>query len=217
MRLLTLPGVFRPRSDSLLLAEIIAREPGLPGARVLDLCCGSGVIALSAAAGGGGEVVAVDLSRRAVVTTRLNAWRRGVRVRARRSDLFAAVPAGPFDLIASNPPYVPAPGDGRPRGAARAWDAGRDGRALLDPICRQAPARLAPGGVLLLVHSSVCGTDATCRTLAAAGLEVEVIARRRGALGPLLSERAGMLERRGLLEPGAREEEIVVVRGRRPG
>lgn len=48
MQVLTLPGVFVPRSDSWLLAEEVADRSG-PGVRVLDLCTGSGVVGVSAA------------------------------------------------------------------------------------------------------------------------------------------------------------------------
>jgi release factor glutamine methyltransferase len=66
--------------------------------------------------------------------------------------------------------------------------------------------------VLLLVHSSLCDTGATLAALRGAGLRAEVLARHRGALGPLLRARAPLLEARGLLAAGEREEEVVVVR-----
>jgi release factor glutamine methyltransferase len=138
-------------------------------------------------------------------------------VRGRRGDLFAAVPGERFDVIVSNPPYVPAGDDDLPtRGPERAWEAGRDGRALVDRICSQAPGHLREGGVLLLVHSTVCGEEATLERLEAAGLEADVAARHPGPLGRLLSERATMLEERGLLAPGRRAEEVLVIRGRAP-
>ena len=212
MRIVAPPGVFRPLSDTMLLAE--CARPHARGARVLDLCTGSGALAVAAARAAAAEVVAVDVSRRAVLTARLNARLNGVRVDARRGDLFAPVAGERFDLIVSNPPYVPSAGDELPgRGLERAWEGGRDGRRLLDRICDQAPAHLAPGGVLLVVHSSVCGEAATLERLTAAGLAPRVVERRRGELGPLLSDRAPMLRERGLLEPGAREEELLVVAG----
>ncbi|MBX5443090.1 MAG: methyltransferase [Solirubrobacteraceae bacterium] len=217
MRILTLPGVFQPRSDTWLLADGLREQTLPPRAAVLDLCTGSGALAICAARRGARDVTAVDVSRRAVWTVRLNARLAGVRVRAVRGDLFAAVAGRRFDAIVSNPPYVPAPEAELPRrGARRAWDAGLDGRALLDRICAQAPAHLRPGGVVLLVHSSVCGTERTLELLRAGGLEAEVVARHRGPLGPLLRDRVEALEARGLLERGRREEEVVVVRGRAP-
>ena len=183
-----------------------------PGARVLDVCTGTGHLAVAAALAGARRVVAVDISRRAVLAARLNARLNGVRVDARRGDLLAPVGGERFDLVVSNPPYLPAADGGIPtRGRARALDAGPDGRALLDRLIAGAPRVLAPGGTLLLAHSSVCGETATLAALAAAGLHPRVVARRRGPLGPQLTARAGMLEARGLLPAGRREEELLVI------
>jgi release factor glutamine methyltransferase len=215
MRIITLPGVFQPRSDTWMLAEAL-REHLRPGGHVLDLCTGSGALAVTAALHGAGRVVAVDVSRRAVLTARCNARLNGVRVHGVRGDLFDAVPDGRFDVIVSNPPYLPDDADELPtRGSRRAWDAGRDGRVLLDRICRQAAGHLRPAGVLLLVQSSVIGEDATLELLSRHGLEASVLVRRHGPLGPLLSARAPELEAKGMLEPGKRTEDILVVGGRR--
>jgi release factor glutamine methyltransferase len=216
MRLVTPPGVFAPISDSRLLAAHLMAERPDARTRVLDLCTGSGYLAVAAAQAGAGDVTAVDLSRRAVLSARVNARLNGVRVRALRGDLLEPVRGERFDLIVANPPYVPAADDGlRARGPARAWAAGRDGRALLDQVLAQAPSALAPGGSLLVVHSSVCGEDPTLDRLRAAGLGVEVLERVRGPLGPLMRERVDMLVARGLLSGGARgEEEVLVIAGR---
>jgi release factor glutamine methyltransferase len=215
MRLVVPPGVFRPLSDSEMLARCM-RDELFPGASVADVCTGSGMLAVTAATSGAGDVAAVDVSRRAVLAARLNARLNGVSVRALRGDLLEPLDGERFDVIVSNPPYIPAAGDALPtRGPQRAWDAGRDGRALLDRICAEAPARLKPGGAVLIVHSSVCDPDRTVELLAEHGLDAEVAVRSRGPLGPLLRERAATLERRGLLPPGARHEELVVIRGRR--
>jgi release factor glutamine methyltransferase len=134
-------------------------------------------------------------------------------VRALRGDLFAPVAGERFDVIVSNPPYVPAQDDELPaRGPQRAWDAGTDGRTLLDRICTAAPAHLRPGGFLLLVHSSICGIEPTVERLERAGLSVDVLEKRRGALGPLVTARAPELEARGILRPGEREEDMLVVK-----
>ena len=209
-----MPGVFRPISDSRLLADCLRRELS-PGARVADVCTGSGLLAVTAAQHGAGAVSATDCSRRAVWTARLNARLNGVVVDAVRGDLLKPMGGRQFDLIVSNPPYVPAENDDLPsRGAARAWDAGRNGRALIDRLCDEAPAHLRPGGTLLLVHSSVCDERSTLERLQSRGLETEVTARRRGVLGPILAARAPALQERGLLPPGG-VEEIVVIRARR--
>ena len=215
MRLLTLPGVFRPPSDSWLLVDAIREQDLAREASVLDVFTGSGVIAVAAALAGARDVTAVDISRRAVLTTRVNARLNGVRVRALRGDLFAPVAEQRFDLIVANPPYVPGKPEELPaRGVARAWEAGRDGRALLDRFCPGVPAHLGPGGRVLIVQSSLSGEDETLAALAEAGLAAEVLVRRRGGLGPIVSARAEELEARGVLRPGEREEDLLVIEGR---
>jgi release factor glutamine methyltransferase len=212
MRVATLPGVFQPRSDSWMLAAHL-RAQLRPRMTVLDVCTGSGAIAIAGAQAGAGAVTAIDVSRRAVLTVRINARLNGVRVRALRGDLFGPVGGERFDAIVSNPPYLPSEDDQLPRhGPQRAWEGGTDGRLLLDRICAEAPAHLNPGGFLLLVHSSVCGLEPTVQRLEGAGLTVEVLERRRGALGPLVSARAPLLEARGILAPGEREEDMLVVK-----
>jgi release factor glutamine methyltransferase len=214
-RLLALPGVFRPRSDSWQLADAARRQPLPAGARVLELCAGPALAGLTAAREHGARLTTVDVSRRAALCAALNGRLNGVRVRALRGDLFAPVAGERFDLILANPPYLP--GDEPPRsGAARAWEAGWDGRVLIDRICAQARSRLAPGGVLLLVHSEVCGAETTLRMLRARGLSAEIAARQRGPLGPLLRTRRSMLEARGLLRPGQATEDVLVLRAQAP-
>src|SRR3546814_7698159 len=120
--------------------------------------------------------------------SRLNAWRHHLRVRAQRGRSFEPVAGERFDLIVSNPPYVPSPREELPtRGASRAWEAGLDGRIVLDQLCDEAPGHLLPGGAILLVHSSLIGDAATVERPQRAGLpSVEVIERHRGPLGPLM-------------------------------
>jgi release factor glutamine methyltransferase len=211
--------VFAPRSDTWMLADVLTAQAGLEGADVLELGTGSGAIAIAAARGGAASVTAVDVSRRALLCAWLNARLNGARVEARHGDLFAPVRDRRFDFVVSNPPYLPSPDPqaGRQlprRGPARAWEGGSDGRSILERICAQVGYHLRPGGTLLLMQSSVTGLTRTLDVLESAGLHADVVARRRGPLGPLLSARAAALRARGLLGP-ANEEELYVVRGRR--
>jgi release factor glutamine methyltransferase len=212
LRGLVLPGVFAPRSDSWLLAAVARREPLPIGARVLELCSGPAFAGV-AAAHGRGSLTAVDVSRRAVLNARLNGWLNGVPVTARRGNLFEAVGDERFDLILANPPYVPGPPNPE-RGPARAWDAGEDGREVVDRICAEAAAHLRPDGTVLLVHSDIIGADTTLEAYTATGLVADVAAHERGPLGPLLRARRAELEARGQLMPGQLDEVVMVLRGR---
>jgi release factor glutamine methyltransferase len=196
-----------------MLAERVREEPLPEGAAVLDLCTGSGVLAVSAALAGAAEVVAIDVSRRAVLSARLNARLNGRRVTAVRGDLYGPVRGRRFHLIVSNPPYLPGPAPKLPeQGPSRAWEGGPAGRAVIDRICDGARSHLVPGGALLLLHSSVCGIPETLGRLSAQGLDADVVFRHRGPLGPLLQARASWLRRQGLLGE-ADVEDVVIIRG----
>ncbi len=208
-------GVYAPAEDSHLLAAELAAEP-LVGARVLDLCTGSGLLAMTAASAGA-EVTAIDLCPRAAGAARANFARNGLRGEVICGDLAEAAPSGGFDVIVSNPPYVPARNHELPLdGPDRAWDAGNDGRSVIDRICAEAPALLRPGGRLLLVHSHVADLARTADALESAGLSTVVTARRTIEFGPVMRGRADYLLERGLIEPGELQEEIAVIRAEAP-
>jgi release factor glutamine methyltransferase len=139
MRLARVPGVFVPRSDTWLLAAHARRQPQVKGA-ALDVCTGSGAVAVAAARAGATSVTAVDVSRRALISTRLNARLNGVTVRTRRGNLLDAVAGEQFDLNLSNPPYLPCLGRPHPRGRSRHVDGGPDGRRVIE----QAPGTSGP-------------------------------------------------------------------------
>ena len=161
-------------------------------------------------------MTAVDVSRWSLWTVALNARLNGVQVATRRGELLDAVPGEAFDLIVSNPPYLPSAGSPPTRGPARHTEAGPDGRMLLDRLIASARAHLRPGGLLMVTHSSVNDEALTLSRMSDAGLEPEVVERRRGPLGPLLAARAPDLEAAGLLEPGVREEDLLIVAGAAP-
>jgi release factor glutamine methyltransferase len=191
----------------------VMRERGLAaGADALDLFTGSGVIAVAAGLAGARSVTAVDISRRAALCASVNGRLNGTRVRGLSGDLFAPVAGRRFDLITANPPYVPGAEDELPAvGAARAWEGGPDGRALVARFSAEAAGHLAPGGTVLMVVSSLTGEAETLDALRRGGLVPEVAARHRGPFGPIVAARAELLERRGVLEPGQREEDMLVI------
>ncbi|MFH9747321.1 HemK2/MTQ2 family protein methyltransferase [Streptomyces anulatus] len=214
-RVVRLPGVYRPQTDTLLLALAMRREGIGPGTDLLDLCTGSGALALHAARLGA-RVTAVDISRRAVASARLNTVLARLPVTVRRGDLLRALPGRTFDAVVSNPPYVPAPDPTAPRhGAGRSWDAGPDGRVVLDRICDDAFAALRPGGLLLLVQSGLSRPEDTVGRLSAAGLDVSVTDRVTIPFGPVTRRRAAWLRAQGLLRDHLNREELVVIRARK--
>ncbi|MFE6041174.1 HemK2/MTQ2 family protein methyltransferase [Streptomyces sp. NPDC056452] len=215
-RLLTLPGVYAPQHDTRLLMAALDQEEIGPGTDVLDLGTGSGALALHAAQLGA-RVTAVDIAWRAVATARLNALLHRRRMTVQRSDLLSALPGRSYDLVICNPPYVPSPIGRLPdRGSAQAWDAGCDGRAVLDRVCAAAPAALRAGGRLLMVHSGLCDSDATLRRLSDAGLHAQVRDRARVPLGPVLRSRLRWLRESGLVGRNDTTEELVVIRAEHP-
>jgi release factor glutamine methyltransferase len=215
--LLRPPGVYRPQADTWLLAQALY-DAAIPSvARILDLCTGTGALAVTAARAGAGHVTAVDISLGAVLAARFNTLVRGLPVRVERRNALTFGAGRQFDVVLANPPYVPSEQRELPRsGPSRAWEAAWDGRALLDPLCTNAPEMLYAGGMLLIVHSAVCGVETTVDLLRRGGLKAAVVARRTVPFGPVMRRRIALLEDRGQIEVGQRCEELVVIRGDRP-
>ncbi|MCW2998922.1 MAG: methyltransferase [Solirubrobacterales bacterium] len=207
LRILAPPGVYTPRSDTALLASQV-HDVG--GASVLELCAGSGALALTAAHRGAARVVAVDRSARAVLAIRANARLNALQVDARRGNLLEALRDDErFDLILANPPYLPV-ADGQARRDDR-WDAGPDGRDVLDRIIRGATRHLAPDGRLSIVQSDLADIDMTVRMLADHGLAVTHRLEHRGPLGPIAAARRDHLTSCGALTAGATDEVLAVI------
>ena len=209
-------GVYAPQHDSWLLADTLHEADLVSDGRVLDLCTGSGILAVEAALHGAREVLAYDISPAAVHCAGGNARRAGVDVDVRLGTLTDAREAGPFDVVVSNPPYVPSDAPLEGTGVNRAWDAGANGRVVLDQLCDAAPWLLAPGGTMLIVHSEYSDPAETLRRFGDHGFTAGIVATRTVDFGPVMTAYAPRLEAAGLLEPGRRDEELVVVRVDRP-
>ena len=151
-------AVLIPRPDTELLVELtLERLP--PSGRVLDMGTGSGAIAVALAhTRRDADVTALDVSPEALAVARRNAASNGVRVAFLQSDWYAALDGlPPFDVIASNPPYIASGDRHLSEGDLRYEPVGAltdhaDGLSALRIIVAGAQARLKPGGWLLMEH-----------------------------------------------------------------
>ncbi len=149
-----------PRPETELLVELaLERIPRDAGARLADLGCGSGAVALALATERPGcRVVAVDSSWRALQVARRNALRlKTGNVSFLGGDWCDALAERAFEMIVSNPPYVNRTdphlhqGD-LPHEPLEALSPGADGLSAISAIVAQAHTRLRPGGWLVLEH-----------------------------------------------------------------
>ncbi|MGV0816042.1 HemK2/MTQ2 family protein methyltransferase [Mycolicibacterium boenickei] len=214
-------GVYRPQHDSWLLIDALQRSDAVAGRRVVDLCAGSGVVAIAAADLGASTVTALDISPRAVRCAKANALAAQVDVEARLGSWTQALEHGLFDVVVCNPPYVPVgpdtdAGSIPSTGPMASWDGGPDGRLVLDPLCVSAASILADGGSLFLVQSEFADVEQSLRLLRDGGLDADICATQRIPFGPVLHSQAHWLRRTGRLTHDRSEEELVVIRADKP-
>ncbi len=152
---LTQPGVLIPRADTETLGELAVRLSPRTGS-ALDVCCGTGCLGIALKlARPGLSVFAGDLSPHAAALARRNAALHNVTIDVREGDLFAPFDGMAFDVILSNPPYIPAGElaglqEEVRREPALALDGGPDGLGFYRRIFDESPAYMNPGGWLAL-------------------------------------------------------------------
>lgn len=147
--------VLIPRQDTETLVELVLQEQQGREKKLLDLCTGSGCIAISLAVKGGYEsVTATDLSEEALKVAERNAKTHQKKIIFRQGDLFSALPrteAGTFDIITSNPPYIPTAviatlePEVREHEPMMALDGTEDGLRFYRQIAQEAGTWLKPG------------------------------------------------------------------------
>ncbi|MCX5751573.1 MAG: peptide chain release factor N(5)-glutamine methyltransferase [Candidatus Saganbacteria bacterium] len=157
-------SVLIPRPETELLVENLLRKITEHSARntehrILDIGTGSGCIAIALAKDlPNAQVYAVDFSVKALRVAKKNAkkYELSKRIKFLRSNLFQKLKGLKFDLIVSNPPYIPSKvipkldknvKDYEP---IKALDGGNDGLDIIRKIIQQAPGYLAPNGILAL-------------------------------------------------------------------
>lgn len=132
--------------DTFLMLESLTV---VPGEQVLEMGCGTGLIACHIAHAGG-VLTAVDVNPSAVACTANNLMRNRLEGTVLESDLFSRL-EGRFDLIVFNPPYLAVVEEGV---LERAWAGGESGLDVLGPFLDQVREHLSPGGRVLLLLSS---------------------------------------------------------------
>jgi release factor glutamine methyltransferase len=160
IRIAVEPGVFVPRRRTEFLVQQAAAL-AMPGAIVVDLCCGTGAVgAALAKALGWIELYAIDIDPGSVRCARRNVTSIGGNVY--EGDLYQPLPTklrGRVDVLVANAPYVPTkaikllPQEARKHEARVALDGGEDGLDVQRRVATEAPLWLAPGGHLLVETS----------------------------------------------------------------
>lgn len=138
-----------------------------PGARVLDIGCGAGSLALAAARAGAGQVVGVDLDERAIAYARFNAQLNRIeQARFEQGDLAAPVVGQQFDLVVSQPPFVTSP----PSVEVTTYlHGGRRGDELTHRMLGQLPPLVAARGQALVLFDTADDAELMDRVAASLG------------------------------------------------
>ncbi len=178
------PGVFVPRPETEALLEWALTHPVPPGAVIVDLCTGSGALAVALAASRpAARVIGVDDSAEALAYARRNVAGTTVELvcaDATANDILADLD-GAVDLLVANPPYIPADAALEPEVAqhdpAHALYGGPDGMAVIDKIVDVAARLLRPGGLCAVEHDDTT-SQRTVDAFAGTGRFAGVTARR---------------------------------------
>lgn len=156
-------NVLIPRLETELVCEKLLQN--LPnGAKLLDLCCGSGVLGITAALNKQAKVTLADLSKEALKVAKRNAKLNKVRADIVHTDMFQNI-KGKFDAIVCNPPYIPSQDIATLDESVRnyepimALDGGADGLDFYRILAEQAPSYLEKNGLLVLEIGYNQGND----------------------------------------------------------
>jgi len=159
------PGVYEPAEDSYLLLSALqaCRED-----RVLEIGCGTGIIALHCAKIGA-YVTASDINPKAVDCARTNADRNRLNLRVVESDLLEKI-EGSYNLIVFNPPYLPENGINDIQ-----WTGGQSGIEIIVRFLEQSKGHLARDGRIIIIGSSLCNLEKFKKAAKKLGYESKIL------------------------------------------
>lgn len=179
----TAKGVLIPRPETEMLVELVLDHiKDVEGARVLEVGCGTGCVALSIAKEAAAQVVATDISPDAIAcaTRNVEALELGELVSIVETDCTEGI-EGSFDVLVSNPPYIPTAVMGELDEEVvgyephLALDGGADGLDFFDRLIAAAPGLLASGGFFAFELHETCLEEAARRAEAAGFVDVAIV------------------------------------------
>lgn len=180
-------GIAPTTAYSLLLAENI---PELSGQTVVDLGTGSGFLAIVARLQGAKTVYLLDTYDKAIGLAMENADRNGVReglVHLPIGSEMVPLPHGErVDLILSNPAQLPLP---EAEMENSPFYAGPEGRAMVEPLIREASEKLLPSGRLLMTHNSLANLQKNFDLLDSLGFATRIVAEQEIAFRPFIDRK----------------------------
>lgn len=156
LRLFVSPTVYEPAEDSFLLATYASSLKG----SILEIGCGSGIVALSAAiADKNSNVLGIDINPEAVECAKRNAAANSVKnCRFQEGNMFTAIPeSSKFDFILFNPPYLPTTREEKLalESENSAYDGGESGLETFTQFAKQVDEHLASGGKVTVIATSL--------------------------------------------------------------
>jgi release factor glutamine methyltransferase len=178
------PGVFVPRPETEAMLEWVVAQRLPDTAVIVDLCTGSGALAIALAARWPrARIIAVDDDAAALEYARRNAAGTDVELVAADVTTPGLLPelTGTVDLVVCNPPYIPAGAELEPEVAehdpAHALFGGPDGMAVIGPVAALAGGWLTPGGLLAVEHDDTTSHQ-TVETIERTGFFTAITAHR---------------------------------------
>ncbi len=173
MQIKVMDTVYEPMEDSKLIQNEVQKRA--KDKIVLDIGCGSGIQAISAALSGAAEIYASDINPRAVMCTRENAKNNKAEIHVFESNLFEKAPKKKFDLVIFNPPYLPSDGyndDLR-------WSGGYEGIEIILDFFDQATDFLTERAEILFIFSSHANQEKLKKVLDIMGFNLRVLQTKR--------------------------------------